>query len=224
MSFYTKNLQENEEVIILLRKSSLAYRWKYIIDFVLFVIPFFFLVPLFDMRMFGKTIFFVLVAIALLYLLRIMILMNFNCLLVTDKRLINYGFKKFFDKKVIEIDLSDVTDISYSSKGVLQNTFNVGSLEITWQIKDKEKLLTTKFIKNPAKVQRIILDLIKLDIKDNIEEGSKKASEESYQASLVRMKKELGYSALLKLVKSLDDKEEEMEEEQAELVPEEDVD
>ena len=38
------------------------------------------------------------------------------------------------------------------------------------------------------------------------------------------MKEELGYSTLLKLVKSLDNKEEEMEEEQAELVPEEDVD
>ncbi|MFH1610434.1 MAG: PH domain-containing protein [Patescibacteria group bacterium] len=222
--FYTKNLQENEEIIILLRKSSLAYRWKYIIDFVLFVIPFFFLVPLFDMGGLGKFIFFFLVAIALLYLLRIMILMSFNCLLVTDKRLINYGFKKFFDKKVIEIDLSDVTDISYSSKGVLQNTFNIGSLDITWQIKDKEKLLTTKFVKNPAKVQRIILDLIKLDIKYSTKESSEKKEKPSYQATLVRMKEELGYPTLLKLVKSLEDKEEEMEEEQAELVPEEDVD
>ena len=224
MAFYSKNLQENEEVIILLRKSSLAYRWKYVIDFVLFVIPFFFLVPLFDWGGFGKFVFFFLVAIALLYLLRIMILMNFNCLLVTDKRLINYGFKKFFDKKVIEIDLSDVTDISYSSKGVLQNTFNVGSLEITWQISDKEKLLITKFVKNPAKVQRIILDLIKLDIKDGVKGSDEKTSKESYQVTLARMKEELGYSTLLKLVKSLDNKEEEMEEEQAELVPEEDVD
>lgn len=210
MPFYSKNLQENEQIISVLYKSSLAYRWKYVIDFVLFLIPFFFLVPLFDWGISGKAIFFIFLAIALIYFLRIVILTRYNCLVVTDRRLINYGFKKFFNKKVIEIDLSDVTDISYSSKGVLQNTFNVGSLEITWQIKDKEKLLTTKFIKNPAKVQRIILDLIKLDIKDNIEEGSKKTNKESYQASLARMKKELGYSTLLKLVKSLDDKEEGM--------------
>jgi len=139
------------------------------------------------------------------------ILTRYNCLLVTDKRLINYGFRKFFEKKVIEIDLSNITDISYFSKGVLQNTFNVGSLAIVWQISDKEKLLTTKFIKNPARVQRIILDLIKLGIKDSIKESSIETSNESYQVILARMKKELGYTTLLKFVKSLKNSEEDEE-------------
>ena len=211
--FYTKNLRENEDIVLIIKKHSLAYIINYIVCFILYFIPFFFLPLLFDKGVLGRIIFFILVIMASFYFLRLLAFMYFNCLVVTSRRVINFGYQKLFTKKVIELDLDNITDISHTLKGILANIFDVGSLEIVWKISDQEKLLTTKFVKNPAKIQRIILDLIKLNIKDNLKnDNAREIRKQSNQEILVKIKNEVGYNNLLKLVKSLEDKEEDEDE------------
>ncbi|MFH1457067.1 MAG: hypothetical protein ABIF17_03050 [Patescibacteria group bacterium] len=201
--FYTKNLRENEDVVLAVKKNSLAYIGNYIICFILYFVPFFFLTFLFERGMFGRAGFFVLVIIASLYFLRLLAFMYFNCLVITTQRIVNFGYQRFLTKKVIELDIEDIIGVEHTLKGIFANLFNVGSLEISWTISDKEKLLVTKFVKDPAKVQRIILDLVKLSIKDAANENAPIFKKESYQETLVRIKKDIGYATLLKLVKSL---------------------
>ena len=211
--FYTKNLRENEDIVLIIKKHSLAYIINYVVCFILFFIPFFFLPLLFDKGILGKIIFFILVIIASFYFLRLLAFIYFNCLVVTSRRVINFGYQKLFTKKVIELDLEDINDVSHILKGILANLFDVGSLEIVWKISDQEKLLTTKFVKNPAKIQRIILDLIKLNIKDNLKnDNTREIRKQSNQEILAKIKNEVGYNNLLKLVKSLEDKEEDEDE------------
>jgi len=211
--FYTKNLRENEDIVLIIKKHSLAYIINYIVCFILYFIPFFFLPLLFDKGVLGRIIFFILVIMASFYFLRLLAFMYFNCLVVTSRRVINFGYQKLFTKKVIELDLDNITDISHTLKGILANIFDVGSLEIVWKISDQEKLLTTKFVKNPAKIQRIILDLIKLNIKDNLKnDNTREIRKQSNQEILAKIKNEVGYNNLLKLVKSLEDKEEDEDE------------
>ena len=103
--FYTKNLRDNEDIVLLAKKHWLAYLINYLICFVLYFIPFFFLFILFNWGLAGRIIWFVLVVAASIYFLRLLGMLYFNCLLITSQRIVNYGYYKIFTKKVIEFDL-----------------------------------------------------------------------------------------------------------------------
>ena len=105
---------------------------------------------------------------------------HFNCLLITDQRVILYKQHGLFDRQVAEIEYEKIQDVSYHFKGLFQTIFHYGSLKI--QILSSESVIRSEKIPNPQKIQ----DLIKT-IRNNY---SQKQGEE-VDESLIELAKNL---------------------------------
>ena len=223
--FYDKNLRQDEELVAAINKSGLEFFNKYIICFIFFLVPAFLAVPLFNWGVYGKVVFSLLLANAIYYFLKLLATAHYNSLIITSDRVINYKLVGFFEKRINEIDLIKVVDVSHRIKGLKQNWFKAGDLLISWQAAEQEKKMLVTNIKEPLRVQRMILDLRNLAQEEFEVKGKRQDIKESYEEVLKRIKKEIGEKTLIKLIKDLKDDNEELDNgddseqvEQAELV------
>jgi len=213
--FFEKDLREDEEIIAVLAKSKLPFVGRFIISFVLFLVPFFFLFPLWEGGTWGRIGFITLLAVAIYYLLKLISIIHFNILIVTDQRVVDIRQTKFFERSVKEADLDEIKDVSWQTKGVKQQMARVGDLKIEAGLGEHKRRLLVKNIKQPARVQRLILDIIK-HIHGEVEETVN--TEESYEKTLLRIQNEIGRVALVELVEGLLEDKDDIIEEQAEFV------
>ncbi len=97
---------------------------------VFIVVPFFFIFSLWQWRTWGIILFAGLLSIGLAIGLRALLLWDANATILTNERLIQVTQLGVLHRKVQEVGLSSVTEISYESKGLLQSLFRVGTLRI----------------------------------------------------------------------------------------------
>ncbi len=216
MSFYTKNLRDDEQIIAIIRRNWLISLPKYILAFILFFIPFFFMFPLLNWNIFGQVFFAILLAVAFFYLLKLISMAYFNCLLITTQRLIDFSQTKIFERQIKEIDFADISEVSYKFKGILQNLFHSANLEIKLRTSADGPPLIIKHISQPEKVQNLILDLKKLDEEEKNIKNKQNQTAETYQEILKKIKKDIGKEGLERLIRSLDLDEDESKAERGE--------
>ncbi len=202
MSFYSKNLRDGEQIISVIRRSWINNIFRYFLAFLLFIVPFFFMFPLLAWGIIGQIIFSLLLAVAVLYLLKLISLAYYNCLVITTQRLIDFDQKKTFERQVKETDFIDITEVSYKIKGLWQIISKSGTLAI----KTKSSAETPLMIKNmsqPEKIQNLILELRDLAREEARIKNGQQAVRENYQEVLRKMKKEVGEDGLNRLMRSL---------------------
>jgi hypothetical protein len=193
MSYFTKNLKDNEELIRQVRQHALAFGGRWLVSLCLLLLPFFLLFLLFRWQSYGPIIFVILVIIGLWSLIRLLVVKYFNCLLVTNQRVILIKQKGFFDRQVMEVEYQKIQDVSYHYQGMFQTVFHYGNLKI--QVLSSETVIKAEKIPQPEQIQ----DLIK-----NIQKNQAIQSENLSAESLVKLaqvlKDKLGPDRLRKII------------------------
>lgn len=161
MSYFTKKLKEREVLIKIIKPYSLMFLLSILISFILIIGSAFFFYYLTQKGIWGITAFITIFLLGLFLLIRTLFIRHFNCLILTDQRIININQKGFFDRLVKELELNKITDISYRTKGFLGTLFHFGDIQI--QTSDPVQPIKIEFkkIKNPDKIQELILALKK---------------------------------------------------------------
>jgi len=203
MSFYSKNLRDGEQIIAIIRRNWLTYLPKIILAFILFFIPIFFMFPFLVWQTMGQIILTLLFAIALFYLLKLLSLSYFNCLIITTERLIDFSQNKTFERTVKETDFLNISEVSYKIKGILQMISRAGNLEIKLKSSGQEPSFTIKGISAPEKIQNLILDLKKLSEEENKIKKAHSAISETHQETLLKIKNDIGEEGIERLLQTL---------------------
>ncbi|MFA6534531.1 MAG: PH domain-containing protein [Patescibacteria group bacterium] len=149
------NLAAEERILFLLRRYSLTYFWQAAAALVLLLLPWFLLYLLFSIATWGPILFILLLLIGVLAAARLYIAYYFNCLVVTDRRLIDFDQRGIWDRTISEVPLEHVHDLSYRRKGVVESIFNYGLIQ--YAIPPGRAKIVVKGIKDPQFIcQQII--------------------------------------------------------------------
>lgn len=151
------NLREDEEVIRIIRQYPLTLFWRILLAVLLFIVPFFFMYPLFSRGQWGILIFGAVIMIAFIYALRIFAAWYFNISVITNSRVIDMEQRGFFDKTVSGITYDKVQDISYRQKGLWQTIFKYGSAQL--QLTNTNTKIRLNNIHHPEEARELLLEL-----------------------------------------------------------------
>lgn len=154
MPYYSKNLKPSEAVIQIVKKYFLTYFWEFFLSLILIILPFFLLYLLFQWGKWGLIIFGILIIIGLFTLLRFIVNYYFNNLIITNQRLIYYQQNGLWHRKVYEVFLDKIQDISYEINGLWPTIFKYGTLNI--QVVNSNTIIRILKIKSPAGIQNLI--------------------------------------------------------------------
>ncbi len=158
-NYFNKNLKEGEEVQEIIRAFPLAYFFPVSISLILILAPFFFLVPLFSLKVWGVIIFSVILLFGLILALRTFIVYSLNAFVLTNKRIIDFDQKGFFERVVSECSYNKVQDVSFEVKGILATFINFGTIRIQTAASN-QNLEMAKVLK-PQRAQEKITDFQK---------------------------------------------------------------
>lgn len=156
----SKNLNPDpdEKVLLTTRRYFLTLIHQMVIAFFLIVMPFFLMFPLFSWGRVGKIIFLYSIIVGVLLLLKMLVLWHFNTLVITSKRVIKTRQKGFFDRRVSEMLLSRINDVSHHVRGVWSTLFKFGTLHIV--AGNGETVLDFPHMKDPGRALRILNTLL----------------------------------------------------------------
>ncbi|MDP2587100.1 MAG: hypothetical protein Q8P32_05050 [Candidatus Komeilibacteria bacterium] len=159
MTNYSKHLKNNEELVKVIHRHSLSFFRPALGALILIILPFFLMFLLFRWQETGLVLFFILLIIGLIAIIRIAVLWSGNVFLITNQRLILFKQAGLFDKVVLEADFEDVLDVAFRIKGFWQTVGRYGSLRI--QILDSDNNMIVSKISQPAQIQQLLLELKK---------------------------------------------------------------
>jgi hypothetical protein len=197
------NLAEGERIRFIIRRYLLIYWWRIVLVVVLLLLPFFLLYPLFQWQPWGPFVFGIILALGLIGLLRLYISWYFNCLIVTNQRVIDFDQRGPLDRTVSEAPLERIDDITYRRKGIFQSLLNYGVIQ--YSIPPGRAKIIIKGVRNPQTICQQIISLtedarqIRGHIKDQPIDSVNKLKDLLWQ-----MKNELGDEDFTKIVKEVE--------------------
>ncbi len=150
-------LKDDERIIVVLRATKLVLIFPLLIGFFLIFLPIFLFIPLFSFGITGTIFFWFSVVVGLLWTFKKFSLWVYNKAIVTNKRIIDRYQKNIFDVVVSEANFSQIEDISFRKKGLLQHIFDYGSINIS--LENLKVGLEIKKVKRPAAMQALLIDL-----------------------------------------------------------------
>lgn len=151
------NIRQNEKLLKTIRQFPLVYFWKFALWFIIFLLPFFFIIPLsnfWDHN--GLYVGTAVGLIAALFLTKVIVEWYFTKLLITSRRIIGIHQKGLFDRTVSDTDFTRIIKISFSVEGIFETLFNYGSLEIETF---SEKQFPLMKVGSPEKIYTFITNL-----------------------------------------------------------------
>lgn len=88
-----------------------------------------------------------------------------NVWVVTDSRILDIWQIAFFNRKVSELHLESIQDISVNTAGIVQSYFNFGNIDI--QTAASENHFTFEEVPRPVEIKDIIMDAANAYVKHN---------------------------------------------------------
>lgn len=159
MTYFSRVLKENEELLHLVRPSPAVFFKPAITALFFILLPFFLMFLLFQWERYGLILFFILLIIGLWLLVRLIVIWIYNVFLITNQRLILYRQPDLFDRLVSETDYDKIQDVSWRIKGFWQAVFRYGSVRI--QLIGSESAIIVSKIPKPQQIQQILLSIKK---------------------------------------------------------------
>lgn len=123
-------LKDTEEVRWLTRRHAATLFPSLVPAFLLIVLPFFFLFPLFSLGWLGVLMFSASVLSGLGIAARALLIWDADVFIVTNLRVVDVDQSGLFARKVTEAPLATVQDCSWQRKGVLETVFRMGSVRV----------------------------------------------------------------------------------------------
>lgn len=151
------NLHANEELIAVLHHHPVTYAKQIAITAILILGSFFFMFALFSQGEIGVALFCALLLTGAIYGSREFYIWFANSCVITSQRLVDIDQRAIFHKTVSDIEFAKIIDISYSVNGISQTIFNIGSIKV----QSNGATLLLKNIKEPGKVNQLLVDLIR---------------------------------------------------------------
>jgi len=150
-------LKPAEEVLEVIREDLSGYIGKFLLAVLWFIVPFFFMFPLFRSGMIGVIVFFALVISAAVFGSRLFFKWSRTVLVITDRRIVDVEQRGFLDQVVSEIPFPQVEDVSYRIKGFFPTVLRVGVMII----KTVGNAADIEFVRvrRPARLHDLINDL-----------------------------------------------------------------
>ncbi|MBU4421967.1 PH domain-containing protein [Candidatus Parcubacteria bacterium] len=155
--FKAVKLKDGEEILLVVRQTPVAFSSAFLIGLFLFLLPFFFLFPLFSWGKIGMVIFFILLGGAILFALYELINWYFNCGIITSLRVIDIDQKGLFNRIVSEVPYYKIDDVSYNIKGIKQSMFRYGNVVVA--IRGYRSSVTLRNVAKPAMIQELVLEV-----------------------------------------------------------------
>lgn len=150
-------MKDGEDVKEIIRRHWLTLVPGLSVAFILIVIPFFLMFPLFAWGVMGASLFVVAVVIGIVVAIRTFLLWDADVLVVTTLRLVDVDQRGIFTRIVSEAPLSSIQDVSWSRKGMLETFFHIGSVRV--QTAGAQTSIEARRIANPERVNDAINDL-----------------------------------------------------------------
>ncbi len=83
---------------------------------------------------------------------------SLNVVVVTNHRIIDTGQLGFFNRKISELHLSRVQDISVHTNGIIETSLRFGTIEV--QTASEQREFIFRQIPNPEQVKDVIMNLV----------------------------------------------------------------
>lgn len=155
--YFTKNLKEGEEIIRIIRQYPLTYLPSVLISLFFIIAPFFFIFPLFRLKIWGILIFLAFILFGIFFGIRKLIIWYFHSFMITNKRIVDFDQKGLFDKEISETIYKNIQDVGFRVKGFSQTFFHYGDIKI--QTAGTVANLELTKVYEPQKIQELISDL-----------------------------------------------------------------
>lgn len=126
----TVELQSDEQVLAVVRKSICREIPRFIFAIIAILIPFFFFFPLMRLGGFGFLLFIIILSFAILYSSRLWVMWFYSVLIITDERIIDSEQQGLFKREISDIKIEDIDDIDKERKGMVQRLFRLSSIYI----------------------------------------------------------------------------------------------
>ncbi|NUM25321.1 MAG: PH domain-containing protein [Candidatus Buchananbacteria bacterium] len=149
-------LNDDELVVATIRQSMLLLGKKLIIPIIMIIGAFFLLYPLFSWGDQGMVIFFALIVVGIIGLMRLILIWYWQILVITNQRVIDVDRPGLFQKIVSETDLTNVQDVVYKSRGLVQILAKIGTIKI--KLAD-QTTIEVQGVSKPRVIQQLILRL-----------------------------------------------------------------
>ncbi len=154
--YFTQDLKEGEEVVVILRKHWASFLWPILKTFIILVIPFFLVFFLFS-TLWGMIVFFVWISIGFAYGLHKWITWYFDSFVITNWRIVNIDQRGLLSRSVSETSFRNIQDVTYEIHGLMPTAFNYGSVKVQTASSDGSLMISS--IPEPKSVQDLILEL-----------------------------------------------------------------
>lgn len=113
--------------------------------------------PYFTLALYLLSIFYLLLWIMIFYKLTMYTL---NTVIVTDRRIIERDQNSFFDRKVSELHIYRIQDITVSTKGIIPTMLHYGDIVVQTAASDKE--FTFHEMPRPEEVKNAIMKVVSM--------------------------------------------------------------
>ena len=157
MSYFIKDLKENEEIVRFVRRKAATFFIPILASLILLVVPFFFLYPLMRWRIWGILLFSALILLGIIYAVRTIMTWYGNCLLITDQRIIIFTRDGLVRQSLSKVDYSKIHNVSSKIEGMDQTLGRYGSIIIS--LGPGEEPITFHNIADPHRIQELIIRL-----------------------------------------------------------------
>ncbi len=130
MSVSTVELQPEEQVLAVVRRSVCRELPRFFFAAIFILIPFFFFFPLMRLGGFGFVLFIVILGLALLYSSRLWVMWFYSVLIITDERIIDSEQQGLFKREISELDIQDIDEVECDKKGAMQKMCRLSTVYI----------------------------------------------------------------------------------------------
>lgn len=179
-------LKPEEEVFEIIREDFAPHSLKFFLIGLWFVVPFFFLFPLFQIGIIGVIIFIVLIGSAFLIGLRSFRKWNNTVMIITDRRIVDVEQNGFFDRVVTEVSFPQIDEVSYRVKGFFPTILRIGV--ITVKTTGNAADIEFKRMRRPARLHDLINDLRETILDEKRERKKKQINDLAESMSMDEIK------------------------------------
>lgn len=124
-------LREHEQVCLIARRHVFTILSSLFFALVLIVVPFFAMYSLFNWGWPGIVIFLGLVLSGIVVAIRSLLLWDADVCIVTTSRIVDVDQRGLLTRRIAEVSLSSLQDVTWSRQGICEKVFRMGTVMIT---------------------------------------------------------------------------------------------
>lgn len=190
-------LKDDEEILLEARSGFGRYFWAILSATVLFIAPFFFMLPLFSFKKWGMIVFVLSLFLAIVIFIRQVIIWRQNIIVITTHRIFDFSQKGLWRQQFFEFPLMRISGIRVEKKGMSAVLFDYGHLYI--KLNSLKTIFILKYVKQPIELEQFIYSI--KDTYWGVGQSLGDLTEEKLIKILIKIRKKIGEERFTHLIK-----------------------